>query len=89
MEQVWYERGESRFSDHRPVNSLFSISLDGGSLQATSKACCPQGRTPPKSAVATTATGTTLRGGAVIEAEEMLVHLPRRRDYQCLHSSRF
>ncbi|XP_051205943.1 type I inositol polyphosphate 5-phosphatase 8-like [Lolium perenne] len=95
VDQVWYERGESRFSDHRPVNSLFSIRLshlhheDGGSLQATAIACCPQGRPPPKSA-ATTATATpTLRGGAVIEAEEMLPHLPRRRDWQCLHSSRF
>ncbi|KAM0891818.1 hypothetical protein ACQ4PT_026121 [Festuca glaucescens] len=93
MDQAWYERGESRFSDHRPVNSLFSIRLghlhheDGSSLQATSKACCPQGRPPPKSAT-TTATAT-LRGGAVIEAEEMLVHLPQRRDCQCLHSSRF
>ncbi|CAM0957857.1 unnamed protein product [Alopecurus aequalis] len=94
MEQVWYERGESRFSDHRPVNSLFSIRLhvhhdDGGSVQATAKACCRQGR-PPRIAAAAVMT-TTLRGGAVIEAEEMLVLPPRRQrqDLQCLHSSRF
>uniref|UniRef100_A0A0D9WC09 Inositol polyphosphate-related phosphatase domain-containing protein n=1 Tax=Leersia perrieri TaxID=77586 RepID=A0A0D9WC09_9ORYZ len=27
MEQLLYARGESRFSDHRPVNSLFSVQL--------------------------------------------------------------
>uniref|UniRef100_A0ACD5W4K7 Uncharacterized protein n=1 Tax=Avena sativa TaxID=4498 RepID=A0ACD5W4K7_AVESA len=91
MEQVWYERGESRFSDHRPVNSLFSVRLhhDHGRstlhLQATARACCPP---PVKSSAA-----TAMRGRAVIEAEEMLVAgMPprlQRRDCQCLHSSRF
>ncbi|XP_074563738.1 type I inositol polyphosphate 5-phosphatase 8-like [Curcuma longa] len=28
MKQMWYVRGESRFSDHRPVYSLFSVQLD-------------------------------------------------------------
>ncbi|KAL1209969.1 Type I inositol polyphosphate 5-phosphatase 8 [Cardamine amara subsp. amara] len=28
MKQIWYERGESRFSDHRPVQSLFSVHID-------------------------------------------------------------
>lgn len=28
MNQMWYTRGESRFSDHRPVHSLFSVELD-------------------------------------------------------------
>nr|CAD1828729.1 unnamed protein product [Ananas comosus var. bracteatus] len=27
MKQMWYVRGESRFSDHRPVHSLFSVQL--------------------------------------------------------------
>lgn len=27
MKQMWYVRGESRFSDHRPVYSLFSVQL--------------------------------------------------------------
>uniref|UniRef100_A0A0E0KXQ6 Inositol polyphosphate-related phosphatase domain-containing protein n=1 Tax=Oryza punctata TaxID=4537 RepID=A0A0E0KXQ6_ORYPU len=30
MEQLRYARGESRFSDHRPVNSVFSVQLAGG-----------------------------------------------------------
>ncbi|KAF0924091.1 hypothetical protein E2562_008416 [Oryza meyeriana var. granulata] len=32
MEQLRYARGESRFSDHRPVNSLFSVQLAGDHL---------------------------------------------------------
>ncbi|CAG7874348.1 unnamed protein product [Brassica rapa] len=28
MKQIWYTRGESRFSDHRPVQSLFSVHID-------------------------------------------------------------
>ncbi|XP_038904985.1 type I inositol polyphosphate 5-phosphatase 8 [Benincasa hispida] len=28
MKQMWYVRGESRFSDHRPVYSLFSVQVD-------------------------------------------------------------
>uniref|UniRef100_A0ACD5TZG3 Uncharacterized protein n=1 Tax=Avena sativa TaxID=4498 RepID=A0ACD5TZG3_AVESA len=64
MEQVWYDRGESRFSDHRPVNSLFSVRLhhDAGG---------PQGRPPPKSAA--TSTPKSAATSTVIEAEEMLV----------------
>ncbi|XP_019442392.1 PREDICTED: type I inositol polyphosphate 5-phosphatase 8-like [Lupinus angustifolius] len=28
LKQMWYVRGESKFSDHRPVYSLFSLQLD-------------------------------------------------------------
>uniref|UniRef100_A0A1J3JT24 Type I inositol 1,4,5-trisphosphate 5-phosphatase CVP2 n=1 Tax=Noccaea caerulescens TaxID=107243 RepID=A0A1J3JT24_NOCCA len=28
LKQLWYVRGESRFSDHRPVQSLFSVHID-------------------------------------------------------------
>lgn len=28
LKQMWYARGESRFSDHRPVHSLFSVQMD-------------------------------------------------------------
>ncbi|KAM0948238.1 putative endonuclease/exonuclease/phosphatase [Dioscorea sansibarensis] len=28
LKQMWYVRGESRFSDHRPVYSMFSVELD-------------------------------------------------------------
>ncbi|WOL04674.1 type I inositol polyphosphate 5-phosphatase 8-like [Canna indica] len=35
MKQMWYVRGESRFSDHRPVYSLFSVQLDDDGLVPT------------------------------------------------------
>ncbi|XP_048563831.1 type I inositol polyphosphate 5-phosphatase 8-like [Triticum urartu] len=98
VEQAWYERGESRFSDHRPVNSLFSIRLhhaddDGSSLPATAKTCCRQGRRRPpgsRAMTSTTVREAATRGGAVIEAEEMLVErLVPPRDCRCLRSSRF
>ncbi|VAH12883.1 unnamed protein product [Triticum turgidum subsp. durum] len=98
VEQAWYERGESRFSDHRPVNSLFSIRLHHAddaarSLPATAKSCCRQGRRRPpgsRAMTATTAREAATRGGAVIEAEEMLVErLVPPRDCRCLQSSRF
>lgn len=28
LKQIWYLRGESKFSDHRPVYSLFSVQID-------------------------------------------------------------
>ncbi|CAN8316838.1 unnamed protein product [Cochlearia groenlandica] len=28
LKQIWYTRGESRFSDHRPVQSLFLVHID-------------------------------------------------------------
>ena len=35
LKQMWYVRGESRFSDHRPVSSLFTAQLDdNGSVRA-------------------------------------------------------
>ncbi|KAM3399871.1 hypothetical protein ACQJBY_004999 [Aegilops geniculata] len=98
VEQAWYERGESRFSDHRPVNSLFSIRLHHAddaacSLPVTAKACCRQGRRRPhgsRAMTATTVREAATRGGAVIEAEEMLVErLVPPRDCRCLQSSRF
>lgn len=35
LKQMWYVRGESRFSDHRPVYSLFSVQVN----LATTKSC--------------------------------------------------
>ncbi|TVU18252.1 hypothetical protein EJB05_34341 [Eragrostis curvula] len=76
MEQLWYTRGESRFSDHRPVTSLFSARL----LLHDAKR-----RTPAASCA--TARGRLLRSDntAAVEAEEMLA-VSRT---SCPHSSRF
>ncbi|XP_022574090.2 type I inositol polyphosphate 5-phosphatase 8 isoform X2 [Brassica napus] len=37
MKQIWYTRGESRFSDHRPVQSLFSVYIDSTQNQSNRK----------------------------------------------------
>ncbi|CAH8387205.1 unnamed protein product [Eruca vesicaria subsp. sativa] len=37
MKQIWYTRGESRFSDHRPVQSLFSVHIDSTPNQSNRK----------------------------------------------------
>ena len=94
MDQHWYARGESRFSDHRPVSSLFSARLhaDGtkpaalrGNAAAAQRAAAARGfrrrgTVPPSRATAAVAAPRR----AVVEAEEMLL-VPRA----CPHSSRF
>lgn len=37
MKQMWYVRGESKFSDHRPVYSQFQVQIDSSS---GSNECC-------------------------------------------------
>ncbi|TVU18251.1 hypothetical protein EJB05_34340 [Eragrostis curvula] len=84
MEQLWYTRGESRFSDHRPVTSLFSAPPPRRRRQAdrTRRRGANMGRgrgrlRPPSRA------DTAAR--CAVEAEEMLV-VSRT---SCPHSSRF
>lgn len=38
VEQRWYARGESCFSDHRPVAALFSVRLGGGDYDGAERA---------------------------------------------------
>ncbi|KAL3531851.1 hypothetical protein ACH5RR_005372 [Cinchona calisaya] len=33
LKQLWYVRGESKFSDHRPVSSLFSVQLNAAQTE--------------------------------------------------------
>ncbi|MCL7051573.1 hypothetical protein MKW94_025494 [Papaver nudicaule] len=84
MKQMWYVRGESKFSDHRPVYSLFSVLLDtpidGNKVQKTTTNPIT---TPSSSSSAITATetlstptkGMHLHPASVakIQAEELLV----------------
>ncbi|XP_034584974.1 type I inositol polyphosphate 5-phosphatase 8 [Setaria viridis] len=57
MDQHWYARGESRFSDHRPVSSLFSARLQSGkpavargnaAAQAPARSFRRRGSMPPR-----------------------------------------
>ncbi|XP_020205473.2 type I inositol polyphosphate 5-phosphatase 8 [Cajanus cajan] len=39
VEQLWYVRGESKFSDHRPVYSLFSVGVTCKKLSPSIRSC--------------------------------------------------
>ncbi|KAJ8466742.1 hypothetical protein OPV22_029294 [Ensete ventricosum] len=79
MKQMWYLRGESRFSDHRPVCSLFAVRLDDGHHVVAAD----QHRTA----------GADSRGSSPrcsswgkVQAEEMFLV---GRTHSCLEASRF
>ncbi|XP_028758238.1 type I inositol polyphosphate 5-phosphatase 8 [Neltuma alba] len=64
LKQAWYVRGESKFSDHRPVYSLFSVKVD----LTTSKKIIPN---------AASALSSTCPAKAKVQAEEQLMLLTR------------
>ncbi|THU68243.1 hypothetical protein C4D60_Mb08t01870 [Musa balbisiana] len=79
MKQMWYVRGESRFSDHRPVCSVFAVQLDDGHHVVAAD----QHRTA----------GADSRGSSSpcsswgkVQAEEMFLV---GRTHSCLEASRF
>lgn len=67
LKQMWYLRGESKFSDHRPVYSLFSVQLDVAKKNKQIAATKPSTNKP--------ATNTPLTSSCVvkIQAEELLL----------------
>ncbi|KAJ1261266.1 hypothetical protein BS78_09G015700 [Paspalum vaginatum] len=58
MQQHWYARGESRFSDHRPVSTLFSARLhdaaagDEGTMTAAGRTRCAAAEAEKKTLMA-------------------------------------
>ncbi|KAI3871127.1 hypothetical protein MKW98_015027 [Papaver atlanticum] len=89
MKQMWYVRGENKFSDHRPVYSLFSVQLDSTidrnkvqkSTSSSSSAITTTTTTHISSkSTSSTASTTSTKGMhlstacvAKIQAEELLV----------------
>ncbi|XVF76589.1 hypothetical protein PTKIN_Ptkin13bG0277900 [Pterospermum kingtungense] len=68
IKQVWYSRGESRFSDHRPVYSLFSVQVNlADKLISAARSC------PPRFSAKSTLSSA---GVAKVQAEELLL-IPR------------
>ncbi|XP_021642894.2 type I inositol polyphosphate 5-phosphatase 8 isoform X2 [Hevea brasiliensis] len=65
LKQMWYVRGESRFSDHRPVYSLFSVQVS----LSYSKTSQKSGRSLTSSVLQSTCV-------AKVQAEELLI-IPR------------
>ncbi|KAJ8754071.1 hypothetical protein K2173_001969 [Erythroxylum novogranatense] len=49
LKQMWYDRGESKFSDHRPVSSVFSVQVDIVNKKKPRKTNNPTGQFPPRS----------------------------------------
>jgi len=87
VEQLWYVRGESKFSDHRPVYSLFSVDVDmrckklgsyvgasesGGSI-SMSRSC--SSRTITNAALSSSCF-------AKVQAEEQLLLLTREHSHR-------
>ncbi|KAK4767488.1 hypothetical protein SAY86_015238 [Trapa natans] len=71
IKQMWYVRGESRFSDHRPVYSLFSVQVDlllpeAGSVGGFS---CPL----KHSTTAGDTCASSMGVSAKVQAEELLL----------------
>lgn len=86
MEQMWYLRGESRFSDHRPVYSLFSVQVHVAGDKDTARSDTePMGSSHSiKPSTTTTSTVVPSIGAAKIQAEELL--LPTRAQ-SCIAST--
>ncbi|KAH9735748.1 Type I inositol polyphosphate 5-phosphatase 8 [Citrus sinensis] len=75
LKQLCYVRGESRFSDHRPVYSFFSVQVNSANK--------PKPRTiNPKSCPLKVSTNSALSSSCVakVQAEELLV-FPRPQSY--------
>ncbi|KAM7265754.1 hypothetical protein ACFE04_003437 [Oxalis oulophora] len=70
MKQEWYVRGESKFSDHRPVYSLFSVQLD----LTTKKLTKPSANNVTKTCSLRFSSNTPLpsTGVSKVRAEELL-----------------
>ncbi|KAK6231475.1 Endonuclease/exonuclease/phosphatase - like 10 [Theobroma cacao] len=79
LKQIWYSRGESRFSDHRPVYSLFSVHVNPANKPiSTARSCSP--RFSAKTALSSAC-------AAKVQAEELLL-IPRAQS--CINAtSRF
>ncbi|KAL6138688.1 hypothetical protein ACLB2K_063967 [Fragaria x ananassa] len=84
LEQMWYLRGESKFSDHRPVYSLFAVQIDLASKKKP-KPAVPTNRASnrvgPNSRLPVTCV-------AKVQAEELLV-LTRAKSCLNTGSTRF
>lgn len=75
MKQLWYVRGESRFSDHRPVYSLFSVQVNASAHKGTTRPNAELMRfsRPIKASTTTAAIAVPSSCVAKVQAEELLL----------------
>ncbi|KAF3334013.1 type I inositol 1,4,5-trisphosphate 5-phosphatase CVP2-like protein [Carex littledalei] len=85
INQMWYVRGESRFSDHRPVHSLFSVQLEDHDNYRHKPTTNPAPKTMSKTENNSNSNGINASKGKV-QLEEMLLVA---RTQSCLQASRF
>ncbi|XP_010920689.1 type I inositol polyphosphate 5-phosphatase 8 isoform X2 [Elaeis guineensis] len=95
LKQMRYVRGESRFSDHRPVYSLFSVQLDDhvataerdreGTSNGQTEGLARSRATTPNNPNASGSSSSSSSWGKV-QAEELLL---LSRTQSCLEASRF
>ncbi|KAG8649253.1 type I inositol polyphosphate 5-phosphatase 8 isoform X2 [Manihot esculenta] len=79
LKQMWYVRGESRFSDHRPVYSLFSVQINlSNSNLNKSNTSHKSGRYCPGRSSASSVLQSACM--AKVQAEELLI-IPRAQSY--------
>ncbi|XP_039066589.1 type I inositol polyphosphate 5-phosphatase 8-like isoform X1 [Hibiscus syriacus] len=72
IKQMWYSRGELRFSDHRPVYSLFSVQVNSANYPISTARSCPPTLSKLTACV------------AKVQAEELLL-IPREQS--CLNTT--
>ncbi|CAK9180698.1 unnamed protein product [Ilex paraguariensis] len=75
LKQMWYVRGESKFSDHKPVCSLFSVQVNVANKNNPKPVCS---NTPVSSTIAASLPPSrqpiVLSGVVKVQAEELLLH---------------
>lgn len=100
MKQVCYVRGESRFSDHRPVYAIFSVQVadgsadtdedraDAGSDTSSGSGSSATGRGGSRWPITASGAGmmSSANSCARVQAEEMFL---LSRGHSCLEASRF
>lgn len=75
MKQMWYLRGESKFSDHRPVYSLFSVQIDLANKNKNKSMPVASNKTNTRSCILKGSANTALAATCVakVQAEELLL----------------
>ncbi|KAI3911556.1 hypothetical protein MKX01_035677 [Papaver californicum] len=77
MKQMWYVRGESKFSDHRPVYSLFSVQLDSPvDANKVQKSTTSTTTSSSSSAITTTTTTSLKSTTSTASTSTKGMHLP-------------
>ncbi|CAL0326826.1 unnamed protein product [Lupinus luteus] len=79
LKQIWYVRGESKFSDHRPVYSLFSLQLDLTSKYPANAATTVNTRSCPSKTSTNSAFSSTR--ASKVQAEEQILLLGRVQSF--------